>query len=500
VVQTHASYVFLAGSIVYKVKKPVSFGFLDFSTLARRRRFCLREVALNRHLAPDVYVDVVPICGAGRAFSLNGDGAVVEYAVRMRRLSDRGFASKRLRRGRFGPRAVDRVAAKLGRFYRAQMAAAERRLPDRQRLSIDDNLRLIRRHATGASTRAAVAALSAFTHAFYAEHDALLRRRRSEGRVLDCHGDLRLEHVHIEGAKIRIYDCIEFNDRLRTIDVANDVAFLAMDLDYEGRPDLARQLVRAIGRATGDRDLAKLVEFYKCYRAAVRNKVECLRVVESDARETERVASAERAARYLALALHYATLGSRPAIVVVMGEVACGKSTLARGIAEALGVSVASSDVIRKRLAKLPLHRRPSGKRREVLYAKGMSRRVYTALLAAARRAVTIEHSIVLDATFARRADRDRLRALAGRFGASVQFIELLTPPALRRRRLAERARVAGSVSDARLEDFDALAKRYEPPLEIVSGPLSRVRSRKTARETLASALVALARRRGRDL
>ena len=500
VVQTHASYVFLAGPIVYKVKKPVNFGFLDFSTLARRRRFCRREVELNRRLAPDVYLDVVPIRRAGRSFTLDGTGA--------RRRVRRPHASVA------GSRLCVAAACDVEPSGRARsivsppaLRASIARsgpprgdpLPDRQRLSIDDNLRLIRRHVATRATRIAAAALTAYTSAFYASHAALLARRRSKRRVLDCHGDLRLEHVHIEGSTVRIYDCIEFNDRLRTIDVANDVAFLAMDLDYEGRPELARRLVRTVVRATGDREMVQLIDFYKCYRAAVRNKVESLRAGEVEVRAAERAASAARAARFLELALRYATLGSVPTVVAVMGEVACGKSTLAAGVAEALGLAVASSDITRKRLARLPLHRRPSDKRRQSLYAEGMSRRVYAALLAEAHREARAGRSIVLDATFARRADRDRLRALGQRIGANVMFIEVVTPAALRRRRLIARARGRGAVSDARLADFAALAARYEPLTEIATGSLIRARSRRTAADTLASTLRSLAQQRGRS-
>jgi hypothetical protein len=498
VVQTHASYVFLADQTVYKIKKPVDFGFLDFSTLARRHRFCRREVELNRRLAPDVYLDVVPIRRAGRSFTFDGNGDIVEYAVRMRRLPKAGFASERISRGSFGPREIDRLAATLTRFYRTQAGGLDGPLPDRQRRSIDDNLRLIRRHASTDEARGATAALSSYTRAFYASHAALLARRRRERRILDCHGDLRLEHVHVDRQSIRIYDCIEFNDRLRTIDVANDVAFLAMDLDYEGRPDLARRFVNAIARATRDREMAGLVDFYKCYRAAVRHEVESLRAAEREVRVAERRASAKRAGQLLALALRYATVGSHSTVIVVMGEVACGKSTLAQGIAEALGVTVVSSDVVRKKQAGIPLRRRPSEVRRKRLYDSTTSRRVYAALIAEARAALREGRNVILDATFARRADRDRIRAGAKRAGGEVVFIEVVTPATTRRRRLATRGRAGSSISDARLQDFAALASRYEPPTELEPASLLCVRSRKTAAETLSASLRALARARGR--
>jgi len=496
VVQTHASFVFLAGPHVYKIKKPVDFGFLDFSTLTRRRRFCQREVDLNRRLAPDVYLGVVEIRRIGRSLSIGGDGHPVEYAVHMRRLSLAGFASHRIRRGLLGPRDIDRIAKRLARFYAQQHAQTKGRLRDRQRKSVEDNLALIRRHAADDATRARVAILAEFTRTVYRSQAELLERRRRQRRILDCHGDLRLEHVHLDGPRVRIYDCIEFNDRLRTIDVANDIAFLAMDLDYEGRPDLARRLVHAIVRATRDPGIEKLLDFYKCYRAAVRNKVEALRAAEGEVRVEERRASTERAARFMRLALRYATVGSRPTILAVMGEVACGKSTLAAGLADALGVDLVSSDVTRKHLAGLPLRRRPSNAVRARLYAPAMSRRVYAALRDAAKAALHSDHSVVLDATFASKSDRSDLRRLGKSAEAHVVFVELSTPARVRRERLAARAREA-SVSDARLSDFALLTARCQSPTEIPAHVLLKVRARPSPGTTLRAALLALAKQRG---
>jgi predicted kinase len=269
-----------------------------------------------------------------------------------------------------------------------------------------------------------------------------------------------------------------------------------MDLDYEGRPDLSQRLVHSLVRATRDRGAEQLLDFYKCYRAAVRHKVECLRAAEREVGEAERAASAARAETFMRLALRYATLGSRPTIVAVMGEVACGKSTLAAGLAGALGLDLFSSDVTRKRLAGLPLSRRPSDAVRARLYAPAMTRRVYSALLLAARAAVRDERGLVLDATFSRRADRAELRAFARRIGAAVLFVEIAAPAAARRRRLAERTH-AGSVSDARLSDFAMLATRYESPTELPAAMALQLRSRPTPAATLAAALLALAEKRG---
>ena len=300
-VQTHASFVFIAPPFVYKIKKPVNFGFLNFSTLERRRSFCEREVQLNRRLCPDMYLGVVPIVRRAGGFAFGEVGEVVEYAVQMRKLSDNAFMDKLLERNAISSHDIGRIVSTLKRFYESHEPSKEiekRGRIRRLKISTDENFRQVEGFVGQVISRAALDALQFYTKEFYRRQRGWFAERVREKWIRDCHGDLHLEHIHITPQALHIYDCIEFNDRLRYVDVASDVAFLAMDLDYEGRRDLSRKFVARMSAALRDPAMLHGMNFYKCYRAFVRGKVESLHRVAPAAPEAERKASAERARRY----------------------------------------------------------------------------------------------------------------------------------------------------------------------------------------------------------
>jgi hypothetical protein len=460
VVETHASWLALAGRYVFKVKKPVNLGFLDFSTLEKRRHFCQREVALNRRLCPEVYLGVVPIVLRAGRLCFGGDGKVLEYAVKMRPLPERHFLLRRMARGEAGPRDVDAIVAVLAPFYKAheptpEIAAWGR--VSRLRISTAENFRQTKPFLGETISRAAFEAIRAFTAVFYRRHAALFAARIRERRIRDCHGDLHLEHIHLGPERLTIYDCIEFNDRFRYIDIASDVAFLAMDFDFHERPDLARHFAARMARALGDPGMMRLLDFYKCYRAYVRGKVESL----------QEHGHRAHAARYFQLALRYAVCGTEPMALVVMGRVGSGKSTLARALGHELGCTVFSSDRIRKELAGIAPTERGTFATRRRLYSRAMSDRTYAALARHALVQLRQHHSVVVEATFGSRRRRDRFRRALARAGGACFFIEVQAPAASVRRRLAARAQSAEEISDARLEDLPRLDRAYEPPGEL---------------------------------
>lgn len=508
-IQTHASLVFLAPPFVYKVKKPVNFGFLNFATLERRRHFCAREVALNRRLCPGIYLGVVPIARRHGRLGFGTDGRIVEYAVHMRRLSERHFLDRLVARGEVVPGDLDRLVAVLRRFYDAQEPTPDIEAwgrIDRLRISTDENFRQVRPFLGVPSaparpgrppatlSRPAQEAIRLYTGRFYARRRGLFASRLRERRIRDCHGDLHLEHIHVTPRALHVYDCIEFNDRLRYVDVASDAAFLAMDLDHEGRPDLARQFAAHMAAALHDDGMPALMDFYKCYRAFVRGKVESLHSVTAGAPDDERAASADRARRYFRLALGYAVAGSQPTALVVMGRIASGKSTLARALAGELGCEVLSSDYLRKKMAGFPLYERTSAAARRRLYAAAMTRRTYEGLLAAAAARLRAGHHVVLDATFARRAQRRQLARRLAALGFPWRLIEAHAGDAAVRRRLRAREKSAEEISDARLEDLAALTRLYEPPHEVARDRRVRVSTAGTPARTVTRALQGLAR------
>lgn len=479
-VQTHCSFVALAGNFVYKVKKAVNLGFLDFSTLEKRKHFCEREVILNRRLCPDVYLDVVAISKTGGRYVFGEGDKIVEYAVRMRRLSDRGFLHKRLERNRVTRGDLNRIAATLKRFYDAQHPTREIEIwgsIDRLAISTDENFRQTKEFIGKTLSRAAFETIQFYTDEFYRPRKSLFKSRVEQGWIRDCHGDLHAEHIHLTPKTVRIYDCIEFNDRLRYVDVANDVAFLAMDLDYEGHPELGKHFTRKIAKALGDSKMHQLIDFYKCYRAFVRGKVESMHHVAHAAPETEKEASAERARRYFRLALQYAIAGSEPMVIVVMGRVAAGKSTLAAALSRELGWEVLSSDRLRKELAGLPIYQRSAQNAQSSLYSPAMTRKTYDALFKGAIKNAQRGKSVILDATFAKRAQREELKARLSSNAIRHRIIEIRSSDRKIKEALKNRELKRDEVSDARIEDFNMLNAVYEPPTELERSAIITVQS-----------------------
>lgn len=461
--QTHISYVFLAGDQVYKIKKPVRFSFLDFSTLERRRHFCHEEVRLNRRLAHDVYRGVVAVCRHGDTYALGAedDPAAVEFAVHMRRLPADRILAHLLEHGGAEPALIEQVAAVLVDFHRAAAAGPEiARGGDPAVIGrlFDDDAREVapfRGHTIDAEDDAVIAR---YCRTFLQRHDALLRRRQTEHRIRDGHGDLHAEHICFTDQGLAIFDCIEFNPAFRHRDVSAEVAFLAMDLEYHGRADLADLLVHRYGELADDADLPRLVPFYACQRAYIRGKVDSLKSVEPEVEDTDRAAAAASARRHFALALRY-TWSESPALVVVVGLSGSGKSTLAAALSRRTGFVHLNSDATRKRLAGLSPTARPGAG----LYTADWSARTYAALYEGAAAALAAGRGAIIDATFQRRVDRDAIRAVARRAGTAVLFIECQCSEAEVRRRLHERARRDDDVSDADWAIYQQQRHAYQP-------------------------------------
>lgn len=475
-VETHISWVFLGAQEVWKVKKPVNFGFLDFCSREQRRAACEAEVRLNRRLAPDVYLGVVPITAGGDGkMRLGGEGPPVDYAVHMRRLSEPARADVRLATGQLDAEDIDEVAITLARFHgdSAPLAA------EAQTASVDfvaQNIRenfgqtrgLIERHLEPAQARE----LEEWQLGFIDRNIELLHARATAGRVRDGHGDLRLEHVYFEppGA-VTIIDCIEFNERFRLADVCCDLAFLAMDLAYHDRVDLSERLLATYAREANDYDLYRLVDFYQSYRAHVRAKVSLLLAADPAVSPTAREAARQQARRYFLLALAEERRAlAEPAVIAVGGIIASGKSTIATHIGARLGAPVIASDHTRKFLAGVDPERQLGTSHFSGAYAPERTEQVYSELWERAGAVLSSGRSVVLDASFRAQRHRDAARALAERHGLPFYFVECQAPEQQLRQRLAARARAPGHVSDAREDLLSAFAARWEPEATLPAG------------------------------
>src|SRR5438034_10621031 len=373
-VQTHISWIFIASPFVFKVKKPVNLGFLDFSTLEKRHHFCRREIALNRRLAPEVYLEVFPIYKTTSGFSFNPEGEIAEYAVKMKELPHGCFLNELLEKNLVGEKEINRVISALRQFYQAETPTPEIEqwgTPEKLKISTDENFTQVERFIGKTISPAGFDTIRHYTDQFYVVNKNLFHERIQQHRILDCHGDLHLDHVHLTPEAVTIFDCIEFNDRFRFIDIANALAFLAMDFDFEGRSDLGNLLLRNAARELGNAGMLKVANFYKCYRAFVRGKVESIQATEPETVRPEE--HAKQAARYFRLALQYAVAGSESLVLVVMGRVGAGKTTIAKQLASELGWRIFSSDEIRKTLAGVPLTERTLSELRDRLYADQMT-------------------------------------------------------------------------------------------------------------------------------
>lgn len=467
VVQTHISYVALAPPYVYKIKKPVDLGFLDFTTLERRRHYCEEEIRLNSRLCGRIYEGAVPISMTNDGLRLEDDSNVVDVAVKMQMLPHDDFLDARLDRGVLAEDDLDAVVDTLARFYRERTStpeiAANGRI-DRIWANIHENFEQATDHRDALITHPAYKALQYAAERFMDQHAALFHQRRAKGHIVDAHGDLRLEHVHRSDAGICIYDCVEFTERFRHIDIANDVAFLAMELDVFGRPDLSRHFIQGMADALGDADLHTLVPFYKSYRAFVRGKVNGMKRSDPDITGDELDACERDSQRFYQWALRYFVNDARPCVVVVMGRPGTGKSTQAQALHDALGWEVVSSDRVRKTLANVPLHERPDADTRAQLYSAEMSARTYATLADRAAARAQNGQSTILDATYSQRNTRNALRARLRDMGIHPIFAELTAPDDALKERLQARTAQSKVVSDARAVDFEMLTARYNAP------------------------------------
>jgi predicted kinase len=310
------------------------------------------------------------------------------------------------------------------------------------------------------------AIVRAATIGFLQRRKALFDQRAASGKLRDCHGDLRADHIYFTDAGVRIIDCIEFNQRFRFGDPASDLAFLAMDLDARGHGEIARDFLAAYVRRSGDADLLILRDFYKCYRAMVRFKVDCIRILEPDVGDGERSRLRERIAAYLALAYGYAVAFTRPVLWVVCGMPASGKSTIAEALGHSLNIPVLRSDAIRKTLfAPPPVD--PSHQAFEGgIYTRGATALTYGRMFLLAQAEIEKGRSVILDATFGSRHFREEALRLAADMDATIFFVECAAPDPVLKERLRGREGEEG-LSDARLIHFDAFRETFEPLDEI---------------------------------
>ncbi|MDZ7658256.1 AAA family ATPase [Fodinibius sp.] len=501
-IQTHISHVFLASPFVYKFKKSVDFGFLDYSTLDKREKFCHREVELNRRLSDDIYLGVVSVLKEGDSFRISDEvlqsDSVVEYAVKMKQLPEEYFLHTYLEDGTLTNTHLDRVADKLADFYNNQQ-------PDEQvlqygkiatiKVNTDENFEQTKAFTGQTIEDNTYRAVQYFTNQYFDRRSELFERRIAQKRIVDGHGDLHLEHIHITPDNVQIYDCIEFNDRFRYGDVAADLAFLAMDLDFNNCWPEERYFIDQMADKLDDPDLLEIIDFYKCYRAYVKGKVKSLQSGEEEVPQADREKASQTAREYFELSLRYALLGSKPIVLIFMGGVGTGKTTLAKHFEQKFNIDRFSSDRIRKSMAGVPLQERTPSEQRDKLYNRSMSEQTYQSLVEKMEECFKDGKSVILDATFSNKMAREKLVRRFRELEVNYLFVEAQAPEEVIKSRLKQRDQQDDIVSDARLEDFELLKSRYSPPTEIADENLISVQTDQAVEQTIRTLYFELADR-----
>jgi len=496
--ETHASWVFLAGDEVFKVKRPVDLGFLDYRTLEARRRACDEEVRLNRRLAPAVYLGVEPVCRDRTGHHLGGAGQVVDWAVHMRRLPDAASAQALLTAGRLDRDKLEALANRMARFLAGAAPAPRFGTLGVLRQNIEQNMS----QSVATSSQCDIVDRNTLDEiSGYQDQQLRFRAQRFAARIAagcirDGHGDLRLEHVYFlptGGAPAPIViDCVEFSQAFRAGDVANELALLAMELEAAGRSDLAAGFVARCAEALDDFELYGVLDFYLCYRATVRAKIAALLATDPAARPELRAEKRLEAQRDFALAR--ACVGrplGAPGLVAVGGVIGSGKSTLAAMLGRALAAPVLSSDRTRKAIVGLA----PNERGGPGLYTPERTEATYTELIRRAEVVLDSGRTVILDATFEDPRWRELAEGVARAYGATYAFVEASCPDwELLRRRLRDRA-LRGAESDA----DEALLERHvaagKAPTLAIDAPHVVIDTRLPADGVLGHAVEELARR-----
>lgn len=474
VIETHISFVILTDAYAYKIKKSVDLGFLDFTTLAKRRFYCEEELRLNARLAPELYLEVVQIGGTADAPKVGGSGTAIEYAVKMREFPQQAQLDRALARGALSARHVDALAARIAAFHldapRASFEVDASRADNHARHGTSEaigaaaaqNFEQMRAVEVPTDCRSLIDGVEAWSREAHQRLKQVFRNRQRDGWVRECHGDLHLGNIVLLDDEPRAFDCIEFEPEFRWIDVISDVAFLVMDLHAADQTGFAARFLNAYLESTGDYGGLQVLRYYLVYRAMVRAKISLLRATQLAAGNAEARASQQQARRYLALAAGYA----RPRgsfVAITHGFSGSGKTTLSQALLELSGAIRVRSDVERKRLHGLAPAQRGDGAIDEGLYGSAATDATYQRLRELAQIIVDAGYGVIIDATFLKRAQRDIFRALAKRAGIPFAIIDFVASECALRDRVAARSRQGDDASDADMAVLEHQLHTHQP-------------------------------------
>jgi aminoglycoside phosphotransferase family enzyme/predicted kinase len=474
VLQTHISFVALTGEYAYKVKKPVNFGFLDFSTLEKRKYFCEEEMRLNKRLCRNIYLDVIPIAQKNNLVRLNGKGEIIDYALKMKEFSQDKIMTNLMKKGKIDEEVIDKICTILVDFYNSGEHSDE---IDKYgevksiKQNIDENFEQTKSIVDVAIPKDIYEYIKNVSNTFFYKKKDVFEQRIKEEHIHDCHGDLHSGNIVVTD-KIYIFDCIEFNKRFRFCDVASDISFLAMDLDYLNYPFLSSYLINSYVEKSKDDDIFNVLNFYKSYRAYVRGKINGFRLNDPTVDKKEKKLIIETAKKYFDLSHYYASLfsielnGKKPLLFMVSGLTGTGKSTLALKIAVDYHAHQINTDIVRKELAGIDKFERHHNEFNTGLYVPKKIDFTYEKVMEKAADFLKKGKNVVLDATFQKKKYRDMTEEIAEENNALLIRIRCICPDKIVKKWLEKRLKKK-SVSDGRWEIYQKQKDMFEP---LVSG------------------------------
>lgn len=465
--ETYISDVFLTGKFAYKIKKPVSYGYLDFTTLAKRKFFCRRELELNRRLSPQMYISVLPLViektkavrrnrrlGSEGKLKFGDKDKIVEYVLKMKEIPQKYLMYRQLKKGRVNKKIISRLAKIVANFHQKAKTS--------KKISFFGSVRIIKKNwqENFSQTKPFIAKTISTENwhfikksigKFIAENKNLFLQRIKNKKIRDCHGDLHTGNIFITPKNIFIFDCIEFNERFRYQDVASEVAFLAMDLDFLGWKNFSDYFVKKYIDYSGDRGLTKLLLFYKCYRAYVKGKVFGFHFAERELNKAKRKMYKKIARKSFIWAKKYAREMQKPILIIAAGLPGVGRSTRLKFLAPKIKAKILDSDVIRKKMFK------------KVKYNQKSKLLVYKKMIAQAENLLRTGKNVILDATFSKEKYRQLAKNLIKKLEIPYYFVEFYCSEKVAKQRLSERAKEKAPVSQANWEIYQKIKKEFEP-------------------------------------
>lgn len=466
--ETHISHILLVGDYAYKIKKPLNLGFLDFTSLAQRKFYCAEEVRLNRRLAANLYLGYIPICGTKENPLLDGDpNDAIEYAVKMRCFSQTQLLDRCLNEGSLKPYHLDNLAHQLAEFHLNVIDRADDQIPfgtpDKVHQPALDNFTESRPLLRTSEDRQILDQMEDWTKAAFAGLQQKFAARKATGFIRECHGDLHLGNMLLQNDRIVIFDCIEFNEDFRWIDVMSDVGFLTMDLHKRQAGRLAWQLLNTYLEFTGDYPGLSVLPYYQVYRAMVRAKIAAIRLHQPGLSDSQQGAAEEQCRTYLKLALHFSKPPT-PFLLITHGVSGSGKSFFTRQLKETLGAIRIRSDVERKRLFGLaPLDSSDSGLN-QGLYTQQASERTYQHLHHMAEQMLNAGYRVIVDATFLHLEQRQAFRALAARLNVPFILLACSADPKTLQERVTQRKAQGEDAAEANSTVLERQLANYRAP------------------------------------